>query len=230
MNNLVTKIRIKRICNSLIQAIVGKRYVFTRHMNYLPEEIRIQKTVSFVRTAALELNAYKINSKKIRGDVAELGVYQGEFAKEINRVFPNRDLYLFDTFEGFDCRDIENEIHMGYDGREQNFTKTSPEIVLSIMPHRERCIIKRGWFPETTNGLEEKRFVFVSIDADLYDPIYEGLTWFYPRLEVGGMIFVHDYNNRLYKGASKAVNRFSYERSLPFFCLPDECGTAVFLK
>ena len=34
-------------------------------------------------------------------DVAEAGVFQGEFAKWINQFFPNRVLHLFDTFQGF---------------------------------------------------------------------------------------------------------------------------------
>ena len=28
--------------------------------------------------------------------------------------------------------------------------------------------------------------------------IYEGLKYFYPRLSLGGYIFVHDYNSSLY--------------------------------
>ena len=41
--------------------------------------------------------------------IAEGGVYQGDFAKEINTCFPHNRLFLFDTFEGFDERDIAKE-------------------------------------------------------------------------------------------------------------------------
>ena len=46
--------------------------------------------------------------------MAELGVYRGEFAKEINKVFPDRTLYLFDTFEGFAEQDCDTEVKKGY--------------------------------------------------------------------------------------------------------------------
>lgn len=35
--------------------------------------------------------------------------FRGEFAKYIHRAFPHSKLYLFDTFEGFDQRDVEYE-------------------------------------------------------------------------------------------------------------------------
>ena len=46
------------------------------------------------------------------------------------------------------------------------------------MKNRENCIIKEGYFPETTIGIEEI-FSFVSIDVDLYEPMYAGLQFFY---------------------------------------------------
>ena len=45
----------------------------------------------------------------IQGSVAECGVYLGDFAYFINKYFSNRTMYLFDTFEGFDVRDVEKE-------------------------------------------------------------------------------------------------------------------------
>jgi O-methyltransferase len=96
------------------------------------------------------------------------------------------------------------------------------------MKHRDKCIVKKGWFPETARNLEEK-FAFVSIDADLFDPIYAGLVYFYPRLAAGGYIFVHDYNGELY-GAKEAVVRFSIENNLSYCPLSDIAGTVVFAK
>jgi len=63
----------------------------------------------YARNSTLELCANEIYDKNILGSVAELGVYRGDFAKNINKAFLDRELYLFDTFEGFDERDIETE-------------------------------------------------------------------------------------------------------------------------
>ena len=140
----------------------------------------------YVRYASLELMSREIQRKGILGDVAELGVYRGDFAKHLNRVFADRKLYLFDTFEGFAETDVSAEVEAGYSSGEQDFSNTNEEIVMSKMISPENVIIRKGWFPDTTEGLEEKRFIFVSIDADLYEPIYEGMKFFYPRLVEGG--------------------------------------------
>lgn len=119
--------------------------------------------------------------------VAEGGVFQGEFAKEINRCFPESSLYLFDTFEGFDVRDIKTEHANGYSiEKEQHLSITSEELVLSKLPYREKAIIRKGYFPETAEGLENLTFRFVNLDFDLYNPILEGLRFFYPRMIRGG--------------------------------------------
>ena len=54
-----------------------------------------------LRLACLRLLAEQIQDRDLPGAAAELGVYQGVFAAEISRLFPDRPLYLFDTFEGF---------------------------------------------------------------------------------------------------------------------------------
>ena len=123
--------------------------------------------------------------------VAEGGVFQGEFAKEINRCFPHSPLYLFDTFEGFDSRDTEIEKRNGYSNEEAGHLNiTSEEIVLDKLPYREKAIIRKGYFPETTKGLEDTTYFFVNLDFDLYHPILEGLRFFVPRLVIGGVLLL----------------------------------------
>ena len=186
----------------------------------------------YIRLSSLELIADQIDKRQLHGSVAELGVYKGEFAEKINRAFPERKLYLFDTFEGFDNRDIKTEVKNNYSSSElqkEAFLDTNIELVLNRMKYRENCIIKKGFFPETASGIDEK-FVFVSIDADLFEPIYVGLQFFYPLLQKGGFIFVHDYNNKYFSGAKEAVNKYADENNISFFPLSDEAGSAVFLK
>jgi O-methyltransferase len=158
-----------------------------------------------------------------------VGVYKGKFAKYINQYFPDKKLYLFDTFTGFDEKDLETEKKLGLNDAGQDFSNTSIDVVLKNMPFPKQCIIKKGFFPETAAGIDDS-FVFVSLDTDLYEPIYQGLIYFYPRMEKGGYIFVHDVNNDAYKGAAKAVEQFSAEQNIPFLPLPDSCGSVVFIK
>jgi O-methyltransferase len=185
----------------------------------------------YIRASSLELIAREINERKIPGAVAEIGVFRGEFARLINIAFPERRLYLFDTFDGFPEADMKADIqkHYAKPGR-QAFSDTSVQLVMSRMKFRDNCIVKRGIFPESAADCREERFAFVSIDADLYNPIYEGLKFFYPKLSVGGYIFVHDYNNRQYKGAKQAVRNFCAEQGISFFPLSDSSGSAVISK
>ena len=70
--------------------------------------------------------------KDLPGNVAELGVYKGKFARYINRYFPGRKLYLFDTFAGFDKRDADREKTHKFSGVEQDFSDTSLEAVIKL--------------------------------------------------------------------------------------------------
>jgi O-methyltransferase len=182
-----------------------------------------------VRLSALELFCFEINKKQLVGNVAELGVYKGKFARYINQLFPDRTLYLFDTFAGFDKRDTEKEVKENFSTGTQDFSDTSVEGVLKLMPFPQKCKPIIGFFPESAKGLEDQ-FVLVSLDADLYEPIYNGLKFFYPRLAKGGYIMIHDFNNDGYKGARKAVEQFCNEEGVGFLPLPDSCGSAVIVK
>jgi O-methyltransferase len=188
-------------------------------------------TYDYIRNSSLELIGHEINTRKINGSTAELGVYRGDFAKNINITFPDRKLYLFDTFEGFAERDIKTEKNGGYSRSKTGyFSSTSVELVLRKMKYRENCVIKKGCFPDTVLDVDE-RFVFVSIDCDLFEPILSGLEYFYPRLEKGGYIFVHEYNYSRFSGARDAVNKYIEKREdICYFPLSDHNGTMVITK
>lgn len=161
---------------------------------------------------------------------AEGGVFQGEFSKEINRCFPDNFLYLFDTFEGFDKRDLDIEWKNAYSHSEAGHLGiTSEKMVLEKMPFKDKVRIKKGYFPETVNGLEETRYFFVSLDFDLYQPTLDGLKFFYPRLVVGGCILVHDYFNTGYFGVEKAVKDFEDNLKVKLYKFPigDLCSIGI---
>jgi O-methyltransferase len=158
-----------------------------------------------------------------------LGVYKGKFARYINQFFPDRKLYLFDTFEGFDNRDVASEKSQDFSSGAQDFSDTSINFVLRQMPFPGKCIPVKGFFPESASGINDK-FALVSLDADLYRPIYAGLNFFYPKLNMGGYILVHDFNNDNYKGSRQAVVQFCSEQNINFVPIPDSGGSAIIAK
>jgi O-methyltransferase len=195
------------------------------------EKLSNLTTRDSVRVCSLYACAEEIYSKPVIGNVAELGVYQGDFAKNIHSVFPDRSLYLFDTFQGFSQQDREVDRGGGFSSAAEDFSDTSVNLVLEKMAHPEKVIIRAGYFPESIQETDLKEcFAFVSIDADLYKPIYDGLAFFYPRLSPGGFIFVHDYNNKDYPGVKAALRKYCEEEKISCFPLVDPCGTAVLTK
>lgn len=167
------------------------------------------------RLNALQNVAFELERKNIKGNVAELGVYRGEFAKHINKVFSERTIHLFDTFEGFPIQDIneENKISLMSDLNyvaEGHLSDTSVDLVMSKMVFPNKVIIHKGYFPETAKNLKSSEmFAFVSIDVDLYRPVYEGLNYFYERLTTGGgVIFLHDYYGDEFPNVISAFDKF----------------------
>lgn len=196
-------------------------------MNIPDERIIIEH--DFVREQTLALLAHEIKRKNVYGNVAELGVFKGEFSKKINRLFPDRVLYLFDTFEGFAENDVKNDHTLNWGSKLEHFKDTTVDNVLKIMPNKKKCVVKKGYFPETFD-LENETFSFVSIDVDLYDPIKAGLEIFYPRLSDGGYIMIHDYNNILYQGTKKAVQEYCDKNNISVIPIPDMAGSVVVTK
>jgi len=215
----------------LISSILQKKHLYLiKSMQFVNRAKLIDlRRMDYIRMSTLELCANEILSNNVSGNTAELGVYRGDFAKEINSVFPDRKLYLFDTFEGFDSRDVKLEIENSYSSGSQDFSGTSVGLVLSKMPFPDNCIVRKGFFPDTAEGINDT-FCFVSIDADLYKPIIDGLKYFYPKLSKGGYIFVHDYNNDGYSGVKRAVDEFCRKENISFVPIADVAGTVVISK
>lgn len=169
--------------------------------------------------------ARMIYENNISGNVAEAGVYQGHFAQYINLLFPDRQLYLFDTFEGFPGEKIsKNDIYSDYKEFIDIGKDTNTELVMNKMKYKENIIIKKGTVPDIFVSVEES-FCFVNLDMDLYSPTLEGLKWFYPRLNAGGYIFIHDFYK--WEGVRCAVMEYCVENSIGCFPLSDNCSVVI---
>jgi len=184
-----------------------------------------------VRRDMIILLLRELVARKIPGDMAELGVYRGLSARLIHHYLPERKLYLFDTFTGFDERDVKAEL--AATGRQTDraaFTQTEVKKAwANIAPLNSNVEVFPGFFPESAPAfLARKQFAFVHLDADLHDPILAGLSFFYDKVVPGGFILVHDYNSWL--GARKAVTEFFRGKPETPIPMPDKSGSALILK
>ena len=178
-----------------------------------------------VRYGSLLLAMEQIKKENISGQIAECGVWKGALSKFVHSQLPERKYFLFDTFEGFDSRDLGQE----KDGR---FNNTSVDVVLNyIGGNKEKLIVKQGFFPETTKGMKEESFSLVILDFDKYDPTVSGLEYFYPLVEKGGFIFIHDYSSSESEFAcSRALDEFLKDKIEKPILIPDTWGSAIIRK
>lgn len=208
------------------------KYLLPENIQYYNYPDYSLNGIDYIRLAATDLIAREIINNNIGGAVAELGVYKGDFSKYLGDLFLNREILLFDTFEGFNTGDVSIERQFGFSSASEGvFNDTNVDMVLKKIRNRDRVTVIKGYFPESVAQLkEDKKYAFVSIDVDLYQPILEGLKYFYERLEVGGYIIIHDYNFAYYNGVKKAVEDFRKLTGVQCVPIPDYHGSAVIVK
>lgn len=177
----------------------------------------------YVRLATLELLCRRL--AHVPGAAAELGVYRGFFARCINRLLPDRKLYLFDSFEGF------TEDSGAAEAFQAAHRNTAVDKVLAIMPHPEAVTVRPGFFSESLDGLEEC-FCLVSLDVDFYQTTLDGLRYFWPRLERGGYLLLHDWGSPKLPGVAKALADYERELGAALHAVPlcDVGGSLIICK
>lgn len=177
----------------------------------------------YVRLATLELLCRRLEG--VPGAAAELGVYKGFFARCINQLLPERPLYLFDSFESFAPEACAS------DSFQAAHANTAIDKVLEIMPHREKIILKPGFFPGSLNGLEDT-FCLVSLDVDFCQTTLDGLRYFWPRLQKGGYLMLHDWGSPKLPGVKDALTQYEQEigEKLPAVPLCDVGGSLILCK
>ena len=165
----------------------------------------------------------------VAGDFAELGVWRGNSAAVLAHFAAQHDrhVYLFDTFTGFDARDLR-----GIDGhRSAQFKETSLDIVRKTVGHESRTTYVQGRFPESvTPAAERARYAVVHVDCDLYAPTMAALQFFYPRMSRGGLLFLHDYASGIWPGVTQAIDEVRAATGESLVLLPDKSGTAIIRK
>jgi len=170
----------------------------------------------------------QLKKRKVQGDFAELGVYKGDSAEVLHLMDEDRNFHLFDTFSGFQQKDLANETGKAAGYTPHHFADTSLDSVKKKL-NSNRFVFYPGDFSLTQSKAENLTFALVNMDADLYVPTKAGLSFFYPRLSPGGVIFVHDYNPD-WPGIVKAVDEFAEANAVSVIHLPDDDDTVMIFK
>jgi hypothetical protein len=158
----------------------------------------------------------------VAGDVVECGCARGlssmELCLAISRGQPGwrgEGFHIFDSFEGLSEPQAEDLDVGGIDTAEARRIRSmmhrgSMAFPLALLreifaPVYPQVTFHPGWIPASFDGLPERRYRFVHVDVDLYQPTLAAFGYFFPRLEPGGVIVTDDYN---WPGGRKAVDDF----------------------
>lgn len=183
--------------------------------NTLVDYPRLHKLVELVQW---------INYWSIEGHIAEVGVYKGGTALLLASYMPvDKRLFLFDTFSGLPTvKAGVDEHHKG------DFSDTSIQHVDSILPKHVKYSIYKGIFPkENSEYITHHKFSLVHIDVDIYDSVYDCLSFFIPRMAKGGIIVLDDYNAVECPGAKLAVDDFCQRNPLYKVELTIQCQAII---
>jgi Macrocin-O-methyltransferase (TylF) len=181
------------------------------------------------RLYAFILNIKQCLADGVVGDFAEVGVWRGNSAATLAHFAARHDrhVYLFDTFSGFDARDLQD-----IDGhRSAEFQETSLDAVRRVVGNETHTTYVQGYFPESiTPAAERATYAVVHIDCDLYSPTKAALDFFYPRMSRGGIFFLHDYASGVWPGVTQAIDEFRAVTGESLVLLPDKSGTTIIRK
>jgi hypothetical protein len=167
----------------------------------------------------------------VPGAVVECGVWKGgsmmAAALTLMRLgATERDLYLFDTFQGMPPP-TEEDVISAYDGyspmrhwrrrRREGGANSwhyvpAEEVraaVLSTGYPAERVHLVEGRVEETLPAAAPEEVAVLRLDTDWYESTKHELVHLYPRLWPGGVLILDDYGH--YEGARRAVDEYFEE-------------------
>jgi predicted O-methyltransferase YrrM len=193
----------------------------------------VQNSGGLVQTAdrAYILHQFMLAAARLKGDMAECGVYQGGSAQLMAATLhrcgaKDTQLHLFDTFCG--VPDIAEGNRDGVVPGDCG--QTSVESVKARLASYEQFVhLHPGFIPDTFTRVEHvSQFSLVNIDVDLYPTTLACCEWFWPRMSPGGIMIFNDYGFFPYRHSTRrAADEFFSGQREKLIVLPSGQGLAI---
>src|SRR5690242_3128939 len=166
------------------------------------------------------------------GAVVECGVWRGGMSAAVAELLgPDRDYYLYDSFEGLPAaKQIDGTAALAWQAETSSpayFDNCRAE-----MEHAQRAIslsgalrthIVKGWFSDTLTTFPAAQSIAVlRLDGDWYESTMQCLTELFPHVAAEGLIIVDDYY--MWDGCALAVHDFLSRMRLPCRLRQSACG------
>lgn len=157
-------------------------------------------------------------TRYLDGVVAEVGTCEGGTTKLLGQMFPDKRVMGFDTFEGLPAEHrSEGEPEVG------KFAATIEDASALIDdPHVE---LVKGLFPARCDP--SLTFSFVHLDVDYYLATWLSLEFLWPRMAMGGIILLDDYEWSECPGVKQALDEFELKYDVSVQTSPITYGDGV---
>jgi hypothetical protein len=196
----------------------------------------IEQSISYTMTGVARLRAlveavrYCVTAE-IPGALAECGVWRGGSVLAMVSTLQNmgvqdREIYLYDTFEGMpepsehDVSELEPPALETWRQAEQTddrawsylfdpstFNEDAVRELLTATGYpTERLHFVRGLVEETIPGDAPEELALLRLDTDWYDSTVHEMRHLYPRLATGGVLIVDDFGH--WQGSRRAVEEY----------------------
>jgi O-methyltransferase len=147
-------------------------------------------------------------SKKLEGDILEVGVWRGGSSAlmgvRARDLGIDCDLFACDSFRGVVKTGPHDPL---YEGGEHADTSREKVDALFSSLGLPRVRVLEGIFPDdTAAAIADRRFRLCHIDVDAYQSAKDVHDWVWPRLVAGGIIIYDDYGFRSTLGVTKYVD------------------------
>jgi O-methyltransferase len=149
------------------------------------------------------------------GDTAECGVFIGTSSYWIcaSDRHPDSLHHAFDSFTGLPAP-TSNDVPETNDilAFSKGDLSASLETARANLAAFDFIRFHPGWIPDTLEQVADRRFSFVHIDVDLYEPTRDAISFFYDRIVPGGILLCDDYGSASSPGARKAFDELIADR------------------
>jgi hypothetical protein len=165
-------------------------------------------------------------AEKVPGDTVECGVYRGAssylICSFISRSALAKSHHMFDSFEGLSAPASQDGTHWRENDLNVEFGETAQRLSQFKNAH-----YYKGWIPGRFGEIADRRFSFLHIDVDLYEPTRDSIAFFYPRMNAGAVIVCDDYGMATCPGATKAMDEYLQDKPEKMVMLSDGGGFLV---
>ena len=157
----------------------------------------------------------------------EIGVFKGDFARDIIKIAKPGELYLVDIWEGgFGSGDKDGNNHLHITDMESVYLQ-----LFHQAKNKQNVHVVRAKSVSFLVSCPDDYFDCIYIDGDhTANAVYEDLKNSYRVIKNGGLLMGHDYHYKLGGDVVYAVNTFCEEFNQEVECIADDGCPSFLIK